>query len=180
MFRVYLTPGAPVPDVQAADSRAYAGQRQVFVLTNAELKSYILKITDQWFGLTSVQIAVAVLVAILGIVNTLTVSITDRRRELGVLQAVGGLHGQIRRTIWIEALSIGTLGLVLGFALGAINLYYILQIVQHDIAGMRLDYAFPVPVALGAGADDSRRGVHRGDLAGRIGGARLARGGAGI
>ena len=77
------------------------------MLTNAELKSYILKITDQWFGLTSVQIAVAVLVAILGIVNTLTVSITDRRRELGVLQAVGGLHGQIRRTIWIEALSIG-------------------------------------------------------------------------
>ena len=41
--------------------------------------------------------------------NTLTVSITDRRRELGVLQAVGGLHGQIRRTIWIEALSIGVL-----------------------------------------------------------------------
>ena len=77
------------------------------------------------------QIAVAVLVAILGIVNTLTVSITDRRRELGVLQAVGGLRGQIRRTIWIEALSIGALGLVLGFALGAINLYYILQIVQR-------------------------------------------------
>ena len=77
------------------------------MLTNGELKSYILKITDQWFGLTSVQIAVAVLVAILGIVNTLTVSITDRRRELGVLQAVGGLHGQIRRTIWMEALSIG-------------------------------------------------------------------------
>ena len=123
-------------------------QRQVFVLTNAELKGYILKITDQWFGLTSVQIAVAVLVAILGIVNTLTVSITDRRRELGVLQAVGGLHGQIRRTIWIEALSIGVLGLVLGFALGAVNLYYILQIVHRDIAGMRLDYEFPVSVAL--------------------------------
>ena len=75
--------------------------------------------------------------------NTLTVSITDRRRELGVLQAVGGLRGQIRRTIWIEALSIGTLGLILGFALGAVNLYYILQIVHHDIAGMRLDYVLP-------------------------------------
>jgi putative ABC transport system permease protein len=120
----------------------------VFVLTNGELKRYILKITDQWFGLTSVQIAVAVLVAILGIVNTLTVSITDRRRELGVLQAVGGLHGQIRRTIWLEALSIGTLGLALGFALGAVNLYYILQIVHNDIAGMRLDYAFPIGTVL--------------------------------
>ena len=157
VFRVYVKSGAQVPEVRERILAEYAGRRQVFVLTNAELKGYILKIADQWFGLTSVQIAVAVLVAILGIVNTLTVSITDRRRELGVLQAVGGLHGQIRRTIWIEALTIGVLGLTLGYALGAINLYYILQIVHHDIAGMRLDYQFPlstalalVPVILGA------------------------------
>jgi putative ABC transport system permease protein len=157
IFRIYVKQGAPIADVRQRILEQYAGQRQVFVLTNDELKRYILKVTDQWFGLTSVQIAVAVLVAILGIVNTLTVSITDRRRELGVLQAVGGLHRQIRGTIWIEALSIGTLGLVLGFALGAINLYYILQIVHHDIAGMRLDYVFPistvfalVPTILGA------------------------------
>jgi putative ABC transport system permease protein len=143
VFRVYLKPGAPPGEVRQRILERYAGARQVFVLTNVELKRYILKITDQWFGLTSVQIAVAVLVAILGIVNTLTVSITDRRRELGVLQAVGGLHGQIRRTIRLEALSIGTLGLALGFSLGAVNLYYILQIVHHDIAGMRLDYVFP-------------------------------------
>jgi putative ABC transport system permease protein len=148
VLRVYLNPGATVPEVRRRVLEKYAGQRQVFVLTNQELKSYILKVTDQWFGLTSVQIAVAVLVAILGIVNTLTVSITDRRRELGVLQAVGGLRGQIRRTIWLEALSVGTLGLALGFALGAINLYYILQIVQNDIAGMRLDYSFPIGTVL--------------------------------
>jgi putative ABC transport system permease protein len=148
VFRVYVKPDAQPMDVRTRIIEKYAGQRQVFVLTNGELKSYILKITDQWFGLTSVQIAVAVLVAILGIVNTLTVSITDRRRELGVLRAVGGLQGQIRRTIWLEALSIGTLGLVLGFALGAINLYYILQIVHHDIAGMRLDYSFPIGTVL--------------------------------
>jgi putative ABC transport system permease protein len=157
VFRVYLKAGAGVPDVRQRILERFAGERQVFVFTNSELKSYILRVTDQWFGLTSVQIAVAVLVAILGIVNTLTVSITDRRRELGVLQAVGGLHGQIRRTIWIEALSIGTLGLVLGCVLGAINLYYTLEIVHRDIAGMRLDYIFPattvlalVPAILGA------------------------------
>jgi putative ABC transport system permease protein len=149
VFRVYLDAGAQVPEVRQRIIERFAGERQVFVLTNTELKRYILKITDQWFGLTSVQIAVAVLVAILGIVNTLTVSITDRRRELGVLQAVGGLHAQIRRTIWIEALSIGVLGLTLGFLLGAVNLYYILQIVHRDIAGMRLDYEFPWSVALG-------------------------------
>jgi putative ABC transport system permease protein len=149
VFRVYLEPGATVPDVKQQILERYAGDRQVFIMTNAELKAYIVRITDQWFGLTTVQMAVAVLVAILGIVNTLTVSITDRRRELGVLQAVGGLRNQIRRTIWMEALSIATLGLILGFGLGAINLYYILQIVHRDIAGMRLAYEFPVTVTLG-------------------------------
>jgi putative ABC transport system permease protein len=148
VFRLYLQPDASVADVRRRILERYADTRQVFVLTNGELKQYILKITDQWFGLTSVQIAVAVLVAILGIVNTLTVSITDRRRELGVLQAVGALHGQMRRTIWIEALTIGVLGLTLGFALGAVNLYYILQMVHHDIGGMRLDYTFPTSVVL--------------------------------
>jgi len=148
IFRLYLKPDATVPEVKSRILSHFQGRRQVFVLTNAELKGYILKVTDQWFGLTSVQIAVAVLVAILGIVNTLTVSITDRRRELGVLQAVGGLRSQIRRTIWMEALTVGCLGLILGLALGAMNLYYILEIVREDIAGMRLDYQFPLRVAL--------------------------------
>jgi len=148
IFRVYVRPGDPVADVKRRIFERFAGEQRVFVLTNGDLKGYILKVTDQWFALTSVQIAVAVLVAILGIVNTLTVSITDRRRELGVLQAVGGSHGQVRRTIWMEALSIAVLGLVLGFVLGAINLYYTLQIVHRDIAGLRLDYEFPVTTAL--------------------------------
>jgi putative ABC transport system permease protein len=147
-FRVYLKPGATAIDVRQRIIERYAGQRQVFVLTNDELKQHILKIADQWFGLTTVQIVVAILVAILGIVNTLTVSVIDRRRELGVLQAVGGLRRQVRYTIWIEALAIVSIGMVLGFALGAINLYYVLQIVHRDIAGMRLDYVFPFGTAL--------------------------------
>ena len=92
--------------------------------------------------------AVAVLVAILGIVNTLTVSITDRRRELGVLRAVGGLPRQVRRTIWMEAVGTAALGVVLGLTLGALNLYYVLEIVRQDVAGLRLDYQFPFAIAI--------------------------------
>ena len=97
------------------------------------------------------------LVAVLGIVNTLTVSITDRRRELGVLQAVGGLRRQIRHTVWMEALAIGTVGLMLGFMLGAVCLYYSLGMAQNDLGGVRLNYEYPfgicallIPIILGA------------------------------
>jgi putative ABC transport system permease protein len=144
IFRLYLKPNADHAQVRQRIFDRFDGKRQVFVLTNRELKQYILTIADRWFGLVYLQVAVAVLVAILGIFNTLTVSITDRRRELGVLRAVGGLHNQIRGTIWLEALSVAAIGLVVGGALGAANLYYLLEIVRRDISGLRLDYHFPI------------------------------------
>jgi putative ABC transport system permease protein len=89
-----------------------------------------------------------VLVAILGIVNALTVSITDRRRELGVLQAVGALRQQVRNTVWLEAVAIGLIGLVLGLALGAGQLYYSLEVTRRDLIGMDYGYSYPYTMAL--------------------------------
>jgi putative ABC transport system permease protein len=157
LFRVYTKSGTDALDVRQRILERFAGRRQVFVLTNGELKDHIVRVIERWLLLTTVQIAVAVLVAVLGIINTLTVSIRDRRRELSVLQAVGAGHWQVRRTVWMEAISVGMLGLILGGALGALNLYYILQIVHRDVTGIRLEYQFPattmlllVPIILGA------------------------------
>jgi putative ABC transport system permease protein len=83
---------------------------------------------------------------VLGIVNTLTVSIADRRRELGVLRAVGGLRAQIRGTVWMEAAAIGFIGLILGIVMGAIFQYYEIQLIARDIAGMPLAYQVPMSV----------------------------------
>lgn len=147
VFRLYLDHTVPESEVRQTILDRFGTTTRLFVLTNEFVRDYILRITDQWFGLTYVQILVAVLVAILGIVNTLTVSIADRKRELGVLQAVGGLRNQIRHTIWMEAAAIGLLGLAIGFALGAVNLYYILEVTRRDLAGLRLEYHFPAGMA---------------------------------
>jgi putative ABC transport system permease protein len=147
VFRVYLQPGASEEDVKRRIQERLAGQSRLFVFTNRQLRAYILDLTNQWFGLTYIQLGIAVLVAILGIVNTLTVSITDRRRELGVLQAVGGLRRQIRHTVWMEALNIGVVGLLLGLGLGVVNLYYILTMVREHAGGVRLPYEYPVEIA---------------------------------
>jgi putative ABC transport system permease protein len=148
VFRLYLKPGANEPVVRKTILDRYGSQQRLFVMTNRELKRYVTRLTDQWFGLTYVQIAVAVLVAILGIVNALTVSITDRRRELGVLRAVGGLRRQIRGTVWMEALAVGFIGLMMGLALGAIQLYYSVGIARRDLMGIDIGYSYPVSTAL--------------------------------
>ena len=148
VFRIYLEPDASEGVVRTRILEKLSGTQRLFVLTNRDVRNYIMRLTDQWVGMTNAQIAVAVLVAILGIVNTLTVSILDRRRELGVIQAVGGLRGQVRRTIWMEAVGISVIGVALGLALGAVNLYYILEIARRDIGGMNVGYSYPVSIAL--------------------------------
>jgi putative ABC transport system permease protein len=148
LFRIYLAPGARESDVRQRILDRFGSRQRLFVLTNADLRNYVTKLTDQWFGLTYVQIAVAVLVAVLGIVNALTVSITDRRREIGVLRAVGGLRRQIRHTVWMEAAAIGLIGLVLGLALGAMQLYYSVEIARRDLIGIEIGYAYPLMMAL--------------------------------
>lgn len=148
VFRVYVRHGEDPAVVRTRIIERVAPRGRVFVLMNHEVRDWILGLTDQWFGLTYAQMAVAVLVAVLGIVNTLTVSILDRRRELAVLQAVGGLRRQIRRTVWVEAIATTLIGLVLGFALGGVNLWYVLE-VARDIGGQHLAYQYPAAIALG-------------------------------
>jgi putative ABC transport system permease protein len=148
IFRIYLAPGAREGDVRQRILAQLGSRQRLFVLTNADLRNYVTKLTDQWFGLTYVQIAVAVLVAVLGIVNALTVSITDRRREIGVLRAVGGLRRQIRHTVWMEAAAIGLIGLALGLGLGAMQLYYTVEIARRDLIGIEIGYAYPLMMAL--------------------------------
>jgi putative ABC transport system permease protein len=117
------------------------------VLTNAEVRRWVLELTDQWLQLTYSQVFIAVIVAVLGIVNSLTVSIIDRKRELGVLRAVGALRRQVRQTIWMEAAAIGLVGVAMGLMFGAANLYFLLQITGRDLSGMALPYRFPVELA---------------------------------
>ena len=146
VIRVFVKPGVSPEAVRQRILERFAGQRRLLVLSNRQVRENILRLTDQWFQMTYSQIAVAIVIAVLGIVNTLIVSITDRRRELGVLQAVGGLRRQVRYTVWMEALAIGVIGLLLGLALGAVNLLYALENTLR-LAGLRLDYRYPVELA---------------------------------
>ena len=157
IFRIYVRPGTSAGLVREQILSRFGGRRRLFVFTNQTLREYVLRVTEQWFSMTYVQLAVAVLVAMLGIVNTMTVSITDRRRELGVLQAVGAGRAQVRHTVWLEALAVGTIGLILGLGLGAVNLYYNLDFLGRDVGGLNVGYRYPfgfavilLPVILGS------------------------------
>ncbi|WP_137725357.1 ABC transporter permease [Prescottella subtropica] len=65
-------------------------------------------------------LALAVVIAILGIVNTLALSVVERRRVIGMLRAVGMQRAQVRRTIYLESVLIAVFGALVGVLLGVV------------------------------------------------------------
>jgi len=75
---------------------------------------------NQLLSLVYALLGLAVVIAVLGIVNTLLLSVLERTREIGLLRAVGMGRRQVRRTVRIEAALISVFGALLGIGLGLV------------------------------------------------------------
>ena len=65
-------------------------------------------------------LGLAIVIAVLGVVNTLALSVVERTREIGLLRAIGLARRQLRRMIRLESVVIAVFGAVLGLALGLV------------------------------------------------------------
>ena len=63
-------------------------------------------------------LALAIIVAVLGVVNTLALSVVERTREIGLMRAIGLSRRQLRRMIRLESVVIALFGALLGLGLG--------------------------------------------------------------
>jgi putative ABC transport system permease protein len=75
---------------------------------------------DQMLFFVYAMLGVAVLIALMGIANTLSLSIHDRRRELGLLRAVGQRRSQLRSTVRWESVIVALFGTIGGIVLGSV------------------------------------------------------------
>ena len=96
----------PYPVVTLKDQDEFAGEQKGQV--------------DQILMLINALLVLSVLIAVLGIVNTLAMSVLERTREIGLLRAVGMTRGQLRRTVRLESVLISVYGSSLGLALGGL------------------------------------------------------------
>ncbi len=90
----------------------------VSVLDQTEYKEEQMAFVDQMLGLVYALLALAIIIALLGIGNTLALSIVERTRELGVLRAVGMTRQQLRSAIRWESVIIAVQGALLGLVIG--------------------------------------------------------------
>ncbi|MDZ7743051.1 MAG: FtsX-like permease family protein [Bacteroidota bacterium] len=97
---------------------------------------------------------VALLIAALGIINTMVMSILERTREIGIMKAIGGSDREIKTIFFVEAGSIGFIGAIFGLVLGwlftrAATLVINNYIIPDDEVAVDLFY-FPYWLILGA------------------------------
>jgi putative ABC transport system permease protein len=128
--------------------RVIAGQQRAFIYTHGEYKRWVSRVIDHFFTLTYMQMVIAIFVAALGMINTLFISVSERRRELGVIRAIGGLRRQIRKLVILEAIVIAIIGVVTGILAGILNTYFLVRTAATIIAGFTLPFRFPLVMVL--------------------------------
>ena len=115
---VRIDEGADKEAVQSAIAAALADHPDAKVLDQEEFEVEASGIIDNLLTFVTVMLLLAVLIALLGIVNTLALSVFERTRELGLLRAVGMTRPQVRAMVRWESVVISLIGALTGAAIG--------------------------------------------------------------
>ncbi|GAA2150184.1 MULTISPECIES: ABC transporter permease [Glycomyces] len=115
---IQVAEGADVAAVQDEVDEILKDEPEVGVTNNAEFVEQQTGGLDTILAAVQILLALAMIIAVIGVVNTLVLSVLERTRELGLLRAVGMTRGQVRRMITVESVIICVFGAVLGIAVG--------------------------------------------------------------
>jgi putative ABC transport system permease protein len=128
-FRSHFTNPLPVAVlIRTAEPASAAGKATITkglraypnltIQTQAEFKQSQQKMVNQLLGIVYVLLALAVIVALIGIVNTLLLSVFERTHEIGLLRAVGMRRRQVKAMIRSEAVILSIFGALIGIIVG--------------------------------------------------------------
>jgi putative ABC transport system permease protein len=129
---VVLADGVEPAGAQAAVDDALAPYPTVRAMDRTAVKEQITGQINQLLGLVYGLLALSVVIAFFGIVNTLALSVFERIREIGLLRAVGMTRGQVRSMVRWESMLVAVLGAVLGLGIGLFFGWILVQALQEQ------------------------------------------------
>lgn len=143
IFDVSVVPGADAGQVRKAITAILAGKYPALVSTRAEFTAEINKAIDAFYALTKITVLLALIVAFLGIVTALLISVAERTREIGILKALGAIPSQIGRSIVVEALALAFAGLLLALPAGNLFAVFMEGAIAEFFTGWRMPHHYP-------------------------------------
>jgi len=137
-----LQDGADPDTVLAAIDEAVADTPALEVLDRDGFTNSITSQITSFVNIIYGLLLLSIIIALIGIANTLSLSINERTRELGLLRAVGMTRGQLRSAIRWEAVLISTLGALVGVGVGLVLSWAVLKALESQ--GLS-DFTVPIP-----------------------------------
>jgi putative ABC transport system permease protein len=113
------------------------------IKSNGELRAQVFRIFDQTFSVTYILQTIGIIVSALGIFLSMTILVTERRREISILRAVGASRRQIEALVLWEAAIIGLLGALLGTASGLVLAAVLSYVINVSFFGWTISWATP-------------------------------------
>jgi putative ABC transport system permease protein len=147
VFDVYLRPGIDPVTMKQKIAAKMGAQYDLHPLTKNELQGHIDQMIERFYGIAYAQQVVVMLVAALGVVTALLISVLQRRREMGLLRAIGATQLQVIQSVLAEACLMGVLGTGIGILVGIPLQWYVLRVVILEECG----FLFPVYIPWAAG-----------------------------
>ncbi len=141
-FLLKIEPGRPVDAIKADIDRLYSQRYHLTTESNKALKARALQLASQAFSMFDVLALIAMIVAALGVVNTLMMNVLERTREIGMLRSLGMTRRQVAKMILAEAGLIGIIGGVFGLGFG-LFLSRLILTAANAIQGYDLTYVLP-------------------------------------
>ncbi len=148
MLMINLVPGVDEAAVQAEIERVVRDYPQFTVELTREYRESMKSAVSTTTGIYYIVAFLILIPAALGLLNTLTINILERTREIGIVRAVGGSRGQVQRIVIAEALLLGLFGAAVGVLVGVAMSYGF--ILAFSMIGWKMPYIFPVMGILAA------------------------------
>ncbi len=140
LFRLWLTPGTSATTVRGIVlQRLGAGY---YAITARQFLDAVQAVLRQFFVASWVLVLVAPLIGVIGVINSQLATVVDRWGEIAMLRTIGVSRRDLTRAVLLECGTIGTLGGLLGLALGA------MLFTQFVVGTMRLLTGWRIPVVL--------------------------------
>ena len=143
---IYLKPGITRDAARRRLETTFGPKYHAFAVTNGEIRGEVMKIFDQTFLITYALLAVAIVVAVLGVINTLAALILERKRELALLRVLGMSIAEIRRMLVLESSVLGLTSTAAGLTMGYVLSWILIYVINKQSFGWTI--AFHTPVRL--------------------------------
>jgi putative ABC transport system permease protein len=150
-YHVFFAPDADKVETRQKVEAAVAPYKLV-VEDKAFVREFLAGVIDKIYKIAYLQQFIVGVVAALGVVTALLISVLQRRRELGLLRAVGATQLQVLKSVLAEAFLMGVIGTILGILVGLPMEWYLLRVVLVEESGFVFPMIIPWKEALGIGA----------------------------